>query len=47
MRYFSIPKDEESVFDRFKSDHATALDQLKKVMIHIPFSGSTRTSKRE
>jgi len=29
--YFVYPQNEESVFGRFKSDHATALEQLKQV----------------
>jgi glucan 1,3-beta-glucosidase len=29
--YFAYPADEEPVWGRFKSDHATALEQLKKV----------------
>merc|ERR1719271_1139753 len=29
--YFAYPQDEESVFGRFRSDHETALAQLKKV----------------
>ena len=33
-RYFLYPENEEPVWGRFKSDHATALEQLKKARMH-------------